>query len=92
MLEDPPRSIEGIEYDEHDSCYRISPFDLPTFLGHQESEYGVEDLFSGIKTSWFITSNPALRSRKIVADNFPPSAALSHVSTSCWRAVVVEWF
>jgi len=53
MLEDPPRSIEGVEYDEKDNCYRISPYDLPTFLGHQESEYGVEDLFSGIQTSWF---------------------------------------
>ena len=53
MLEDPPRSIEGVEYDENDNCYRISPFDLPTFLGHQESEYAVEDLFSGIQTSWF---------------------------------------
>lgn len=53
MLEDPPRSIEGIEYDEKDNCYRISQYDLPTFLGHQESEYAVEDLFSGIKTSWF---------------------------------------
>ena len=47
------RVIEDLSFDEDKKCYKISAWDLPTFLNHQETEYAVAGLFSKIEKSWF---------------------------------------
>merc|ERR1719436_250874 len=62
------RVIENTVYDTKNSCYRIDPFDLATFLGHPETEYAVDGLFSGIERPWFRASLQA----KLVDSNAVP--------------------
>ena len=47
------REITNLEYDVIKNCYRISNWDLPKFLNHQETDYATDGLFSKIEKSWF---------------------------------------
>jgi len=47
------RVIEGVSWDHDKRCFRLTEWDIPTFLGHQEKEYEVDGLFSKITKPWF---------------------------------------
>jgi len=47
------RVIEGVNWDHDKRCFRLTEWDIPTFLGHQEKEYEVDGLFSKITKPWF---------------------------------------
>lgn len=47
------RTIENVNWDEQKGCFRLSEWQIPTFLGHQEKDYEVDNLFSSISKSWF---------------------------------------
>ena len=47
------RLIENVSWDEDKNCFKLTEWDIPTFLGHQEKDYEVDGLFSKITKSWF---------------------------------------
>lgn len=47
------RLIEHVQWDDDKHCFRLTEWDIPTFLGHQEKEYEVDNLFSKITKPWF---------------------------------------
>ena len=57
LITDGKKIISDLVWDSNKNCYEISEWDLPSFLGHQVTEYKTGGLFTKLSNSWFNNMN-----------------------------------
>ena len=57
LITDGKKIISDLVWDSNKNCYEISEWDLPTFLGHQVTDYKTSGLFTKLSNSWFNNMN-----------------------------------